>query len=891
MKKSLLKIFIFISALTFSNSVWGFTSTLKDANLRDGFNKSTKKVTWSGNHVTFSFSGSYLYMTGSKGWLVDSRILYMPNDEFGTVFAADGANYQFSWNVENGYEITVTRVAIDMDRASGDGYYLTVGNGNPTDDLYHSKNIPEGGVSSGTMSCGNTDVVNVTVSSSWSWSTVALKSLTIEYTIKPQINASNGTVKVTICDDNKKTIDLKDLAKPVVTSGHVSYSYSIVSVAPAANTSATTSTGHISGSTFYATQAGVYTLRISAESATCHQANSKTFTVTVTPAELELEAPTASDIRKGHTLSDSELTGGSATVSGCGEVAGTWAWKYPSTAPEVGDDQPFAVVFTPTSNPGNYSNKETVAYVDVKRALFVFDGSGHEVDDPNHITWCYDDNWEENQKPGSEDEVLIEHDVVIRQEVSAYSVTIADGKSLTIMPTGGLTVGAGGIIGATQNNLIIKAGQADDVKGQTGYLRVNPATDLDMPAATIELYTKAYYDMKATDHNETGEWQFVGYPLRDGASAKTVFSKSFLYNWNDSTAQWENNRTSCILQPFEGYATSQYRNAAGWLITFTGELVQNVDQAINLAYNAGDEFTQNMVANSYSAPIDVTKFEDSDFDNMQAAVYIFNTGSRADIKNLSDAKSGDCNIAGQYLSIPIGSARAMKGAFETPTIIAPMQGFCVHATGENAQLRLDYEKLVWNGNYATNKNEPLHINARKQEAEQVNSLCVSLYGEGVADNLYMLESDQYDTAFENGYDAKKMNSGEANIFSVEGDDYLAVDATNSLIGTQIGVRTGDTTAYVLVFTHLNSERPLSLLDNETNETIDINEGTEYTFFAVPNSEITGRFSIVESANAPTVTTGIEETNTGVKAQKFIKDGQLYILKNGVLYTATGVVVR
>lgn len=129
------------------------------------------------------------------------------------------------------------------------------------------------------------------------------------------------------------------------------------------------------------------------------------------------------------------------------------------------------------------------------------------------------------------------------------------------------------------------------------------------------------------------------------------------------------------------------------------------------------------------------------------------------------------------------------------------------------------------------------------------------------------------------------------ISSIKGDDHLAVDATNSFAGTQIGVRTGDTTAYVMVFSHLNSENALALLDKETKQTIEITEGTEYTFSAVPNSEITGRFFIVESANAPTVTTGIEETNDGVKAHKFIKNGQLFILKNGVLYTATGTVVR
>lgn len=510
-------------------------------------------------------------------------------------------------------------------------------------------------------------------------------------------------------------------------------------------------------------------------------------------------------------------------------------------------------------------------------------------------------SWNKESVPGETADVLINAPMVVSGgELKVKSLTINwedKGKGIpavTVNPDGGLTVGEGGIDGIKVNmvkNLALKAGAEGATKGQTGFLRIHPNSAEPMPEATVELYTKAYYDMNATDHNEEGKWQFIGYPLTDGANAKKVFPKSWLYNWDAETEEWKNNRKTLSLQPFEGYATSQLTYEEGMLLTFAGPLVQNVDKAINLAYNAGDEFTQNMVANSYSAPIDVTKFEDSDFDNMQSAVYIFNTGSRADIANLGETRTGSCNIPGQYLSIPIGSAAAMKGAFETPTIIAPMQGFCVHATGENAQLRLDYEKLVWNGDYATNKNEPLHINARKQEAEQVNSLCVSLYGEGIADNLYMLESDKYDAAFENGYDAKKMQSGEANIFSVEGDDHLAVDATSSLIGTQIGVRTGDTTAYVLVFTHLNCERPLALLDNETNEIIDINEGTEYTFFAVPNSEVKGRFFIVESANAPTVTTGIGETNDGVKAHKFIKDGQLFILKNGVLYTATGAVVR
>ena len=132
------------------------------------------------------------------------------------------------------------------------------------------------------------------------------------------------------------------------------------------------------------------------------------------------------------------------------------------------------------------------------------------------------------------------------------------------------------------------------------------------------------------------------------------------------------------------------------------------------------------------------------------------------------------------------------------------------------------------------------------------------------------------------------------VFTIRDSEQLGVDATNSIIGTRVGVRTGEEMSYTLIFSHLQSKTYLALLDKETNETIDINEGTEYTFFAEPNSTITGRFMIVESANAPAIATGMESTSDSSmngKATKFIKDNQLFILKNGVLYNAMGVIVR
>ena len=228
-----------------------------------------------------------------------------------------------------------------------------------------------------------------------------------------------------------------------------------------------------------------------------------------------------------------------------------------------------------------------------------------------------------------------------------------------------------------------------------------------------------------------------------------------------------------------------------------------------------------------------------------------------------------------------------------------MQGFWVDATADDGTLTLDYNRLVWNANYSTRPNVAMRAPKKTQEITeneseelpQVGSLQISLEANGWYDNLFMLESESYNTAYEPGSDALKKESGTLNIFTIENDDKLAIDATNSILGTHVGVRTGEETAYTMTFSHVASGDDLALYDSETEQSIDINEGTQYTFFAEPNAMITKRFEIVERADAPTVTTDVDQVTKGVKVHKFIKDNQLFVLKNGVLYNAMGIVVR
>lgn len=856
MKSLLFKINAILCALMISVGAWGITSTADQSTLNGNFNSDTHSTSWTASHVTFKLSGSSLYTT--------LGFLYMPHN----------STYTLSWTVEEGFDIKVTKVVVVVDRASGVGYKMKVGNGSLTKDLFYSWNVPSGGVTSGTMSCGNNDNVSIVANKAGTWSTVAVKSITVTYTLKPKFSATNGSVEVTVCLDNKHLVDLTSLCHPV--SAHVTnHSYKIKSASGASVSSA-----HIiDGNKFYATSVGSYTLRDTTGYEGCHNANYADFTINVTPATLSLTAPTASDITYPGTLATSTLTGGKAMAGSC-EVEGSWAWQSPGTKPAIGDNQSFPVVFTPSTAAGNYTTATTNATVNVVACIFTGEGD----DDDRADIWGKNDNWNVNATPDSDNVVLIRHDAIIEDEVAAYSVVIEDGYTLTIMPTGGLTVGKGGIIGATQDNLILRAGQEGDEKGQTGYLRIDPESAQPMPAATVELYCKAYYN-KAERETSKAAWQMVGVPIsNEGVAAKSVFTKSWIYNWDEESNDWVNNRATLTFAPFVGYETTQYKYPEGILLVFTGNLVDgNSVKSIDLTH---DGYGYNALANSFMAPIDISRMDESDFVNAEAAVNILNMGTQEQSKN--PAKSVDA--PGQYISIPVKSAEVMADKFNYPLVVPPMQGFFVKAKGDGAKVNLDYSKLVWGVDYSDLRDtKPLRAPERMTESSTIGALKITIAANELVDHAYLLESDQYDTAYENGYDALKMQSGDINIFTVEGNEQLAVDATNSIAGTRIGVRTGDTTAYVMTFTHLNGE-PLALYDSETGLTWDIEEGTEYTFYAAPNSEIVNRFQIVKRANDPTGTADIDETNS-VRAHKFIKDGQLFILKNGVLYTATGAVVR
>ena len=483
--------------------------------------------------------------------------------------------------------------------------------------------------------------------------------------------------------------------------------------------------------------------------------------------------------------------------------------------------------------------------------------------------------------------------LTISTEVEMYSLNIASGASVTVTPTGGLSVGAGGIANSSINKIKLESNSA----GMTGYIRISPDYTGTMPEADVELFTKAYYN-KAVAHS--AKMQYIGVPVdKENYAAKDIFkTKSYVYSWSESKGQWVNNKNSLKVKPFTGYSITQYDESDGKVVEFSGSLLAPKDTTIELAYSGVVGAGLNFLANSYAAPIDISQFsysdfslEDEDDESVDYAIYLFNTGSKGEYEG---GDPEDVTAAGQYITVSPGSVMRLRGLDDNyPIVIPSMQGFFVRTTEAGKSLKLDYNKLIWNADYSKRGNEKLRVqgraseeNTEETEEELGGAMKISLYSDIAVDHMYLLESDDYSKGYENGYDGRKMMAGELNVYAVEGEEALAVDATNDLEGTIIGVRTGSSDAYTLAFSRVQNVENLFLLDSENGQTMRIEEGATYTFYAAPDCDIDSRFEII-GLGGQGVFTNIGNDKNETKAVKYIKDNTMYILKNGVKYTSLG----
>lgn len=337
--------------------------------------------------------------------------------------------------------------------------------------------------------------------------------------------------------------------------------------------------------------------------------------------------------------------------------------------------------------------------------------------------------------------------------------------------------------------------------------------------------------------------------------------------------------SGATMDPFAGYCVI-YNGGAGHTYEMTGTLVATTDKTCSdLHYVSGtgsNTNNENLLANSWTAPIRIAAFETSDFVNTDATVYIFNSGSKDDVDNKDATK-------GQYITIPISSA--------DDAVIPSMQSFSVYTNASGgSSVTLDYSKLVYDP--AVAGTAAVGPNKAPQREETTRRMRILVQGEsGFGDVLSLLEREDMTVGFDNGWDGRKMygESFAPQFYAVTPDGNMAVNSVPDWEGTVLGFKAGtEDTQYTFSFEYNDSE-PLYLLDIDNNTyTRVLNENT-YTF-ATTDKNDHSRFILTRHApQTPTEVTNV--LSDKAPCTKILLDNNLYILRDGRLYNVTGAMVK
>ncbi len=471
-------------------------------------------------------------------------------------------------------------------------------------------------------------------------------------------------------------------------------------------------------------------------------------------------------------------------------------------------------------------------------------------------SWSNAANWAPNYNvlPTINDKVIINQPVVVSANDAHCAEVLINTQGaghITIAPTGGLSV-LGTIRAIHGDDTTTKyATTADDILIQSSATAQGALAYKDQSetiGATVEYYSRAYG--ATTTSLDNALYQYMGIPLHNNtASAISDFHKGWMFRWNEPDGMWYVVSNDEVLHTFTGYSITQ---ETAKTYTLQGNLVPSGKREVQLQYTSTAPFAgQNLITNSWMAPLQLEKFETTDFIGADPTMYIFETGSYSDWQNNHTAtEPTDIKniLPGQYLSLPVKTAAVI--GFPA---IAPMQAFFVMASDEGS-LTLDYERLCFNSAH-TLTTHPMRTPAAV--AAEPEKCVIAVQSEHGADRVFLLQKNDYTDQYTPGYDGYKIYGGAAlpYLAAITTDGDMNVWTTPSLIGTQLNFfKAADDTQYTIGFEY-NGTQQFCLRDHLTQQEVEIRTGNTYTFTDNSATEA-ARFEIVKKSTSGDVATDL-----------------------------------
>jgi hypothetical protein len=187
---------------------------------------------------------------------------------------------------------------------------------------------------------------------------------------------------------------------------------------------------------------------------------------------------------------------------------------------------------------------------------------------------------------------------------------------------------------------------------------------------------------------------------------------------------------------------------------------------------------------------------------------------------------------------------------------------------------------------------PKSIAARQTEEDPITLRLELIHGDRTHDKTFIQLRDEEGTeGFDLNLDLTKIINKGANIYTVVNGDQMAgnvVPAQESMI--PLGVVITEAGEYTLTLPSNTNGVTVELVDYETGTSTNL-LALDYTVRLIAGTH-EGRFAL--RIQPSKVTTGVDNLGdeaTGVKAKKYLIDGALYLVKDGMLYDAQGRLVR
>ena len=421
----------------------------------------------------------------------------------------------------------------------------------------------------------------------------------------------------------------------------------------------------------------------------------------------------------------------------------------------------------------------------------------------------------------------------------------------------------------TNNNRLIITQKAivtdvNSIRVQSKRDQGNGSLVFTKPAQNTGLQATVEFDSKSqrvTTGSYPREWQYIGSPIigaiptavfgsdvsgsKNGANESIRKYNEAKDNSGDIGDKWDEVNVTAPMASFAGYEFVQNARDAE-VYQYKGTLHLSDFSTPALGFTSGVYYRGNYIlANSYTAPIKISKLIATDFENLEQAIYLYNTGSRdqwlTDIQANPSISQNDAVIPGAYFGVPSLVAGTLHDNLQIPS----MNGFLVRrlSTGYNS-----INPIRFNFRYASLDDISSATQAMRVKQTGMNAneqklplLKISVQGSTWNDYTYLITAPGTSKVFDNGWDSRKiLTASDDQIYVLTSqNERFQVSSDENINGTTLGFyrKTSDT-RYTMKFYLTDMENVYSdlyLEDLATGTQTRITDGVAYSFNADSSS--------------------------------------------------------